>query len=515
MIRKFTCFTIAMVTVFLLASCTQDYDYTPTGGDFGAQNGGVSQDASGTEAPPESAETSPHGTLTEQDARERLLEMGWDEEWLDMMGDGFTLVMMYNQARFGEYVQYIYDASPLGESGKVIASQYFGGVKFDETGTLVVSVLPAAFNDSESAIAIEEMRERGIIIREVTFSYRDVTNTINRMNDMFEDIRNAGASGWGTGAENGITVWLDPYTAEQQEIFNDVLLASGFDLSMFIVVPAVTPEMQLAREESIRAAVAGGNEIVLVSDVDISRTGIEFSLENTTTQMFTYGAPWDLARYENGNWLPMPNLPGTGGAWTLEAYMLQGGGIQQYRIGFDWRFGTLEPGRYMFIRDGWLGDWQPDGGRVYAIVEFEVTETTPESLPPAPEREWSPPLEVVDVSNVTSTGMRITIENTSPYDIDNRTQIIFVIPAEHTTVGEHWEWWEYHLPFLAFDDIVQGEGFIPAGEQMEFDIYLGNLFGELPPGDYKLSLSIGGNASPPNPSGWALGDGLVEFTVNP
>ena len=342
-----------------------------------------------------------------------------------------------------------------------------------------------------------------------------INDAIDRLNSMAESFFAFGATSWGQGAENAVTVWLDPYTEQQKTIFNDFLLANGFDPALFIIHQAVTQEMLDLRMNYIAEATSNpANLIVLVGDVEVSRTEIAFSLENTTTSEFSYGSPWDLARYENGRWLPVTHLPGRGGgAWTSIGFSVQGGGIQQYRQNFEWHFGELPPGRYMFIRDGWLGEWNPNQDRVFALVEFEITVATPMNLPPAPEPEPRIYVEVVEVSNVTSTGMSIVIENTSPYGIDHRAQIVFLVPAEHTTVGERWEWHEHHIPFISFDDMMQAQEFIPAGERREFDIYLGNLFGELPPGNYKLDLSIGGQADPPHPHGWAFGEALIEFTV--
>jgi len=128
------------------------------------------------------------------------------------------------------------------------------------------------------------------------------------------------------------------------------------------------------RQARIASAIASpGDQIVLIGDVSTSRTGIEFSLENRTTQTFNYGAAWDLAYYTNGTWRPVSDRPVSGGiAWILIGHWLQSGGIQQYQINWSWRFGELPPGRYMYIRGGWLGeDWNPDS--VYALVEFTIT----------------------------------------------------------------------------------------------------------------------------------------------
>ena len=510
MLKKSVCATFLSILVLVLASCTYDNSNEPAADQ---------PDEPSREIQPvgnvfTETELGERVIISEEEARERLLAEGWTEERLDSMADiNVTMFNMYNQGRFVGYIQYIYENTPIGESGEVIAPRYFGGLKFDDMGFLVVSVLPAGLDHPPTATAIDEMIARGIIIRLVQFTQESITATISRLGDAgaFE----MGATSWGQGAENAVTVWLDPYTDEQKAIFNDFLIANGFDPSIFIIHPAVTQEMRDMRALSIAEATTNPtNLIVPIGKVEVSRMEIAFSLENTTSYIFSYGTPWDLARFENGAWLPMTHLPGRGNlVWPGIGFSLQGGGINHYRQSFEWTFGELPPGRYMFIRDGRLGDWNPDHARIFALVEFEVTATTPLNLTPAPEPEPRRYVEVVEVSNVTSTGMTITVENVSSYGIDHRAQIIFIVPAERATVGDRWEWWNYHLPFLSFDDNIQAEGYIPVGERRTFDIYLGNLFGELPPGDYKLDLSLGGQVGPPHPHGWAFGDALIEFTV--
>jgi len=456
--------------------------------------------------------------ISEEEARERLLAMGWQEEQLEMFAEGnITLSNMYNQDRFREYRLYIHDHKAIGESGEIIAPQYFGGMYFDDMGFLVVSVLPAGLDHPPTATAIDEMLERGIIIRLVQFQYEDIVVTSDRLWHMRDSAFAAGATSWGQGAENAITVQLDPYTDEQKTIFNDFLITYGFNPALFLIQPAVTQEMRDWRAYSITSAIANHTNLIAhIGEVEVSRLEIGFTLENTTPYTFSYGSPWDLARFENGTWLPMTHLPGRGGnSWTSEGRSLQGGGIQHYRQPFDWFFGELPPGRYMFIRDGWLGGWNPDQPRVYALVEFEITDTTPLNLPPEPEPVWNTFLRVAEVSNVTSTGMRIVVENISSYDIDHRLHIGFLVLAEHTTTGEWWEWERHRLPNISFTGTtpIQARQFIPAGERIEFDIDLSILFGELPPGDYKVNLGMSGSVGPPHPTGGIINYEQIAFTV--
>ncbi|MCL2377521.1 MAG: hypothetical protein FWC77_00185 [Defluviitaleaceae bacterium] len=454
--------------------------------------------------------------------REQLEEIGFSREWLDsLVEDGICLINMLNQARFNEFTSRIHDNLPIGPSGEVILERYFGGMHFDDNGVLVVGVLEAAFNHESSAIAIAEMLELGIIIETVQFSYQSIYGTLNALRDIFDSAREAGATGMGLGMHNRVEVWLDPYTNEQKAIFNDFLLQYSIDPAMVAITQAVTDEMRDFRAASVAAAVEShGDQITLVGDVEVSLTGIAFRLENRTNMEFIYGAPWDLAHYVNGSWIPVEHPPGTGGMfWPSIGFSLQAGGIQQYRQEWEWLFGELPPGRYMFIRDGWLGEWSPDGKDVYAVVKFTITEDCPHNLPSEEEiHEFPDIINIIEYSNITPYGMTIVIENASDYDIDHRAQILFMVPERYVTTDYWWEWQQYHLPFLPggnrVDYFIQGEGFIESGGRLEFTLNWEMVFGLLPPDEYVIALSLGGHAHPPHPTGWAFNDTvMIAFVV--
>ncbi|MCL2287478.1 MAG: hypothetical protein FWC32_14090 [Firmicutes bacterium] len=498
-------FVLCIFALLLLSACVRDYENTAAY-DPGEPYGAFFDEPT---------------YIIEQCAREELLAQGWTECMLDSLVEGgISFENVLNQARFGGYVCKIYNGQPIGPSGEVIAPQYHGGLYFNNDGILTVMVLQAAFDHEPSTTAIEEMRELGIIVRTATFTQDELMSAQDRLFSCWDRAREAGVSGAGLGTiNNKVTVWLSPYTEEFKVKFTELLLELSLSPAMFHIEPAFSQEMLDYRAALITRAIQYGGELVVpVGEVVVSRTGITFSLQNRTNSMFYYGEPWDLAYYDNGRWRPVPYMPGVGSGWRLPLFMLQGGGIKQYHISFEWRFGELPPGRYMFIRDGYQGEWCRNGSNnAYALVEFFITEDSPVQLPPQID-PWDLPsiINLVEFSRVTPTGMRIVVDNISPYDVEHRAQILAMVPEEHTHTGHSWEWQWYGLPFLpdAFDFHIQGEGFLPSSGTLEFDTDWTHVFGILPPGDYVLLLSVGGKAHPPHPTGWAFGDTMViRFTV--
>ena len=435
--------------------------------------------------------------------------------------------IIYNQGRFFNYVEAIETNQPIGASGEIINPSYRGFLRFDDSGMLVVTATAGAFADPASLTAIAEMREKGIIVEQVQFTQQELEAVTEALWDMSAwDIRGRHghrlASSWGIGAENAVTVWIDPYNEETKEDFRRYIM----DTPMIRFAPAVTQEMRDWRAEAIyAAAMTVHDRIVPVGDLTVSRTGIEFSLQNTTSGNFMYGTPWDLAINESGVWVPFPYPPGSGSTmWILPGFTLQSGGVRQYRIEWDWRFGALPPGRYMLVRRGSIGE-----NTTYAQIIFEVTDATPRYLPPAPpEPDWNnlPPAFVLQhYTDPTAATITLTVANESPYDIrDFRVQLLAMALEETAAYFEanyehfphEWQW--HGLPFLPLGDdweehIIQGHGDLPQNAAHTFTINWEAVFGALPPGEYRLALSAVGHALPPNPTGWVFGDITVVFTV--
>lgn len=464
----------------------------------------------------------PAGVYDDLCPREQLVEMGWCDERLDAIeAAGISFESTLNQARFIGYAQKIYDNLPIGPSGEIILPQYRGEIYFDNRGILTVTVLDSAFNHAGSATAIEEMRELGIIVRRVQFSYQELraaTDILNQAALVDDVFRYLGFNSWGVEG-NRVTVAIDPYTDEKKAKFNQFLLDILLDPAMFAFRPAVTQAMIDARERSIANAVTQpGDQFVPVGDIYVTRTGIAFSLENRAAETFFYGLSWDLAYYANGIWRPVPYMPGVSRGWLFPSFRLQSGGIQQYREVWEWRFGKLPPGRYMFIRDGRLDE---SHARAHVRIVFYITEDSPAHQPP-PEipfelREWTPFLELVEYSDITPTGVRVVVANVSRYNIsDHKALIDAIVPEQYTRTGEKWEWHHHRLPFVNenwFDYQVQGKGDIPIGGQLEFAIDWSPIWGKLEPGKYVLVVSLFGTANPPHPTGLIGGSFTITLII--
>ena len=239
--------------------------------------------------------------------------------------------------------------------------------------------------------------------------------------------------------------------------------------------------------------------IVLAGEVNVSRNSVAFSLENRSDRAYTYGLGWDLARYYNGRWQPVPYLPVAGDGVPVPslALGLRSGGIQ--REYFDWSgiFGELPTGRYMFIREYNPSDEYPLPDRrytvEYAMVLFEIEENSPKSLPP--QDAYRAHVMLVEYRDVTSTGMTAVIENVSEYDFEF-----------HAYVGSIYQsntaWSLRTLPeYLWPDGDEWARVVFSSGSRVEINLDWEKAFGPLPQGEYSIYINSFGEVPPPHPTG--------------
>jgi len=259
------------------------------------------------------------------------------------------------------------------------------------------------------------------------------------------------------------------------------------------------------------------NQVVQMGEVEVSRTGISFMLENRSDTRFYYlPEAWYLALYKEGRWIPVIQSPGIIWGQTLIPFSLQGGGIQQYHITWERRYGELAPGRYMYFREGWLGEYRRNQDSVYALFEFVITTDCPRYLPQAPYEESHDFIRLVEYRDVTPYSMVLVVENISEYVIDVMASIEHIIPNEYVEPSDLHELWgnQHHVPYLPIenrgDHLMRSEDFLPSGGKYELLIDWTKIFGGLPSDEYVIVVHFMGHAHPPHPTGdWDIRNPLI------
>jgi len=151
-------------------------------------------------------------------------------------------------------------------------------------------------------------------------------------------------------------------------------------LIMFVALVLITMVMGLwfevvsPRQRWISSAIRSGEsiDITLASEVSVSRSCIAFSLHNSTDENISYGPYWELAQWRLGRWRPVPYVRGVYRLIPQVGILFFPNEIRHYHIEWNWLFGELLNGRYMFMRE-YSGE--------YVLFEFTISTDTPMVLP--------------------------------------------------------------------------------------------------------------------------------------
>ena len=171
-------------------------------------------------------------------ARANLLESGMEEEYIDALIDaGISLSSYYTSSKFFLASKKLMIGESIVPSGDVIEHKYMGGVYFDDDGLLNVRVVAGAFDDPISDKVIKEMKEMGINVYIAQFSWPEIHATLDKLSDVHTLANEHGATAWGEGLENGVVVWLYPYTPEQIDLFTTFLIDRNIDPDIVFIHP--------------------------------------------------------------------------------------------------------------------------------------------------------------------------------------------------------------------------------------------------------------------------------------
>jgi len=128
-------------------------------------------------------------------------------------------------------------------------------------------------------------------------------------------------------------------------------------------------------------SVASGRSIrIIIQDgpLLVSRTSMVFMFRNRSILPSHYGFEMELAHYVNGAWEPVPHTPSDSFRLPLgEGISLFGRSRNINTVWFDFMYGALPTGRYMFIRNHHRNTFTGTRNYEHLVFEFVITENTP------------------------------------------------------------------------------------------------------------------------------------------
>ncbi len=105
----------------------------------------------------------------------------------------------------------------------------------------------------------------------------------------------------------------------------------------------------------------------------VSPTGLTVIIKNDSEGEVTYGEPYELEKEINGAWYKVPVLV-EDYAFIEIAYVLQPGESNEWKVDWEWLYGSLEEGKYRIIKEV-LNYREPgDTDRFYLAAEFTLSE---------------------------------------------------------------------------------------------------------------------------------------------
>jgi len=131
------------------------------------------------------------------------------------------------------------------------------------------------------------------------------------------------------------------------------------------------------RQNFINSAIGNASAIIVpTGDMSVSQTAVTFSFQNRSSRAHQYDLGWELAKYVDGRWQPVPyhsEIEAQGGpAIVALPLRIEGHSTKEHTITFHlFAPSSLLPGRYMFIRRH---------NSQYLLIEFTIDEDTPYSL---------------------------------------------------------------------------------------------------------------------------------------
>ena len=112
---------------------------------------------------------------------------------------------------------------------------------------------------------------------------------------------------------------------------------------------------------------------IIAINVEASPTGITFYAKNMTDNWMDYNAIWNLAKWAEGVWQPVPfaqELDSQHVAVVPDiGYILPANDYGRNEIVWDWLFGELAYGRFMFFREFFCRE---SGDSEILMIEFVI-----------------------------------------------------------------------------------------------------------------------------------------------
>ena len=115
-----------------------------------------------------------------------------------------------------------------------------------------------------------------------------------------------------------------------------------------------------------------GSILLEVKEDTRTSKGATFIIKNTTDEEYSYGEPYTIEKFENGNWKKIDTLTGESQAWNDILYNLKPNETRELNINWSFGYGELKSGTYRLVKSDLRKANSPESRAYSVYAEFDI-----------------------------------------------------------------------------------------------------------------------------------------------
>ncbi len=111
---------------------------------------------------------------------------------------------------------------------------------------------------------------------------------------------------------------------------------------------------------------------MIVKKGTVSSTGLTVTFENNSDKQIIYGEHFLLEKKIKQKWYQLPFALDGNHAFTDIGYSLDSTGVKEWKVDWDWLYGSLDKGEYRIVKEILDFRYAGDYDKYYLTAEFTV-----------------------------------------------------------------------------------------------------------------------------------------------
>ncbi|MGE7949300.1 immunoglobulin-like domain-containing protein [Lysinibacillus sp. NPDC093688] len=111
---------------------------------------------------------------------------------------------------------------------------------------------------------------------------------------------------------------------------------------------------------------------MIVKEGTVSSTGLTVTFENNSDKQIIYGEHFLLEKKIKGKWYQVPFALDGNPAFKDIGYSLDSSGVKEWKVDWDWLYGSLDNGEYRIVKEILNFRSAGDYDKYHLTAEFTV-----------------------------------------------------------------------------------------------------------------------------------------------